>query len=230
MSACTPKSVDTSIYLDPTQPIEKRVEALLTQMTLEEKIGQMDMVAIWDKEKILEQGKFDYGAWIGEARPEEINKIQEYSEKTRLKIPYLIGVDAAHGYGVLPGKTVFPTAISMAATFNRNLVRDIYAASAQEIRSTGNQWTFAPCIDIVQDARWGRTGETYGEDPYLASELVKNAIHGLQGNKDPQKKSSSLYEAFIRRWCIHRRLQSCFCRTLRTSHPFLFPASFPSRH
>ena len=188
MSACTPKSVDTSIYLDPSQPIEKRVEALLTQMTLEEKIGQMDMVAIWDKEKILEQGKFDYGAWIGEARPEEINKIQEYSEKTRLKIPYLIGVDAAHGYGVLPGKTVFPTAISMAATFNRNLVRDIYAASAQEIRSTGNQWTFAPCIDIVQDARWGRTGETYGEDPYLASELVKNAIHGLQGNKDPQKK------------------------------------------
>lgn len=76
----------------------------------------------------------------------------------------------------------------MAATFNRNLVRDIYAASAQEIRSTGNQWTFAPCIDIVQDARWGRTGETYGEDPYLASELVKNAVHGLQDNKDPQKE------------------------------------------
>lgn len=187
------------------------------------------MVAIWDKEKILEQGKFDYGAWIGEARPEEINKIQEYSEKTRLKIPYLIGVDAAHGYGVLPGKTVFPTAISMAATFNRNLVRDIYAASAQEIRSTGNQWTFAPCIDIVQDARWGRTGETYGEDPYLASELVKMQSMVYKVIKT-LKKSSSLYEAFIRRWCIHRRLQSCFCRTLRTSHPFLFPASFPSRH
>ena len=74
MSACTPKSVDTSIYLDPSQPIEERVEALLSQMTLEEKIGQMDMVAIWDKEKILEQGKFDYGASIGEARPKEINK------------------------------------------------------------------------------------------------------------------------------------------------------------
>lgn len=188
INACTEKGIDTSVYFDPSRPTEERVEALLSQMTLEEKIGQMDMVAIWDKDKIVAQGKFDYGAWIGEARPEEINEIQKYSEKTRLRIPYLIGVDAAHGYGVLPGKTVFPTAISMAATFNRSLVKEIYAASAQEIRSTGNQWTFAPCIDIVQDARWGRTGETYGEDPYLASEMVKNAVCGLQGNKDPLKK------------------------------------------
>ena len=67
-SCCTNKQADTSVYLDPSRPTEERVEALLSQMTLEEKIGQMDMVAIWDKEKILEQGKFDYGAWIGEAR------------------------------------------------------------------------------------------------------------------------------------------------------------------
>lgn len=182
------KSVDTSVYLDASQPISKRVDALLSQMTLAEKIGQMDMVAVWDREKVEKQALFDCGAWIGEADPKVLNEIQKLSERTRLKIPYLIGVDAAHGYGVLSGKTVFPSAISMAATFNRNLIKDIYAASAVEIRSVGNQWTFAPCIDIVQDARWGRTGETYGEDPYLASEMVRNAVIGLQNHKNPQQR------------------------------------------
>ena len=186
---CTGKGeVDTSVYMDASQPVEKRVEALLSQMTLEEKIGQMDMVAIWSKQKIEEQGKLDYGAWIGDARPDVINEIQKLSEQTRLKIPYLMGVDAAHGHALLSGKTVFPSAISMAATFNRDLVKDMYAASASEIRSVGNQWTFAPCVDIVQDARWGRTGETYGEDPYLASEMVRNAVSGLQDWEDPQKR------------------------------------------
>lgn len=180
--------VDTSVYLDASQPVSKRVDALLSQMTLSEKIGQMDMVAVWDREKVEKQGVFDCGAWIGEADPEILNEIQKLSERTRLKIPYLIGVDAAHGYGVLSGKTVFPSAISMAATFNCNLVKDIYAASAVEIRSVGNQWTFAPCIDIVQDARWGRTGETYGEDPYLTSEMVRNAVIGLQNHPNPQHR------------------------------------------
>lgn len=95
---------DTSVYMDAAQPTEKRVEALLSQMTLEEKIGQMDMVPVWDKEKIKELGQLDYGAWIGEGKPDVMNEIQQLSEQTRLKIPYLIGVDAAHGYGVLSGK------------------------------------------------------------------------------------------------------------------------------
>ena len=189
LNGCTRNNkVDTSVYMNASQPTEKRVEALLSQMTLKEKIGQMDMVAIWDKEKIIDQGVPDYGAWIGDAKPDVMNELQKLSEQTRLKIPYLIGVDAAHGYAVLPGKTVFPSAISMAATFNRDLVKDMYAALASEIRSAGNQWTFAPCIDIVHDARWGRTGETYGEDPYLAGEMVKNAISGLQDWEDPQKR------------------------------------------
>ena len=188
-SGCANKQqVDTSVYLDASRPTEKRVEALLSQMTLEEKIGQMDMVAIWDRNKITKEGRLDYGAWIGDDRPETMNELQALSEKTRLKIPYLIGVDAAHGYGVLSGKTVFPTSISMAATFNRELVKQVYTAAAEEIRTNGNQWTFAPCIDITQDARWGRTGETYGEDPYLSGELVRNAVQGLQDNSDPQKR------------------------------------------
>ena len=177
-----------AVYMDINRPVEERVEALLKQMTLTEKIGQMDMVSEWDKDAIIKNGYYDFGAWIAGMEPEETNKIQALSEKTRLKIPYLIGMDAAHGYGTLSGRTIFPTSISMAATFNRNLVKKAAKTAAGEIRSAGTHWTFAPCVDIVYDARWGRTGETYGEDPYLSSELVKQAIRGLQENADPQKR------------------------------------------
>lgn len=177
-------TVDTSVYMDSMRPVEERVEALLQQMTLEEKIGQMEMVPVWNKENIEKQGWYNFGAWIADLEPEECNKLQAYSEQSRLKIPYLIGADAAHGHARLEGRTVFPTSISMAATFNRQLVHQAAVKSAREIRSTGVNWTFAPSVDIVLDARWGRAGETYGEDPFLASELVKEAVNGLQGNLD----------------------------------------------
>lgn len=187
--SCTShKVVDTSVYLDPLRPIDERVEALLSQMTIDEKIGQMDMVSEWDEDSVMKSGYYDFGAWIAGKEPEETNKLQALSEKTRLKIPYLIGMDAAHGYGTLSGRTIYPTSISMAATFNRDLVKLSAQRAAQEIRSAGTHWTFAPSVDIVYDARWGRTGETYGEDPYLASELVKQAVVGLQDNLDPQKR------------------------------------------
>lgn len=182
------KKVDTSVYMDAKRPIDQRVEALLKQMTLREKIAQMDMVTGWDEKKAIGSGYIDFGSWIVDAGPEECNRLQAYSEKTRLKIPYMLGVDAAHGYALIKNKTVFPTSISMAATFNRDLVEQAAKASAKEIRSSGNNWIFAPSIDIVWDARWGRTGETYGEDPFLTSELVKHAVAGYQNNSNPQKR------------------------------------------
>ncbi len=187
--SCQPtQNVDTSIYMDAKLPVDKRVEALLGQMTLKEKIGQMDMVTVWDREAIFKNGYYDFGAWLADLEPEESNQLQKLSEQTRLKIPYLIGMDAAHGYAMLTGRTVFPTSISMAATFNRELVLRTTTKAGEEIRSAGTHWAFAPCIDIVQDARWGRTGETYGEDPFLTSELVKEAVRGYQGNEDPLKR------------------------------------------
>lgn len=182
------EGVDDSIYMNSSLPIDERVEALLSQMTLEEKIGQMDMVSEWDQDSIIKAGYYEFGAWIAGQEPESTNKLQSLSEKTRLKIPYLIGMDAAHGYATLQGRTIYPTSICMAASFNRDLVKLVAQKSAEEIRSAGTHWTFAPCVDIVYDARWGRTGETYGEDPYLASELVKQAVEGLQGNPFPEKK------------------------------------------
>lgn len=188
MSCRSTQEVDTSVYMDAKQPVDKRVEALLAQMTLEEKIGQMDMVTVWDKEAIFKNGYYDFGAWLADLEPEECNQLQKLSEQTRLKIPYLIGMDAAHGYAMLTGRTIFQTSISMAATFNRELIYRTTSKAGEEIRSSGIHWAFATCIDIVQDARWGRTGETYGEDPFLTSELVKEAIRGYQGNENPFKK------------------------------------------
>ena len=186
--SCSSNGVDSSIYMDSSRSVDERVEALLAQMTLDEKIAQMDMVSEWNQDSIINSGYYDFGAWIAGKEPADVNKLQALSEKTRLKIPYLIGMDAAHGYATLMGRTIYPTSISMAATFNRDLVRVSAQKAANEIRSAGTNWTFAPCVDIVHDARWGRTGETYGEDPYLSSELVKEAILGFQGDKEPLKK------------------------------------------
>lgn len=183
--------VQAATYTDPKLPVSKRVQLLMSKMTLEEKIAQMDMFAVWDLEKYknstLANGE-GIGAFIGDITPEKYNEIQALSEKTRLKIPFLIGVDAAHGHALMPGRTVFPTSISMAATFNPELVYRAAQLSAKEIRACGNQWTFAPCIDIVHDARFGRTGETYGECPFLTSVLVRKAVQGLQDNDDPQQR------------------------------------------
>lgn len=133
------KEVDTTVYMDPSRPVEERVEALLAQMTLEEKIGQMDMVSEWDQDSIMKAGYYDFGAWIAGQEPEAANLLQSFSEKTRLKIPYLIGMDAAHGYATLQGRTVYPTSVSMAATFNRSLTEQAARKAAAEIRSAGNQ-------------------------------------------------------------------------------------------
>ena len=149
-------------------------------------------------------GYYDFGAWLADLEPEECNQLQKLSEQTRLKIPYLIGMDAAHGYAMLTGRTIFPTSISMAATFNRELIYRTTSKAGEEIRSSGIHWAFAPCIDIVQDARWGRTGETYGEDPFLTSELVKEAIRGYQDNENPFKKVAVLVKHLV--GCICRRM------------------------
>ena len=180
---------------------EKRADLLLKAMTLEEKIAQMDMVSLWDEKKVIEEERMHqgagFGAWVAEVSPEDYNRLQSYSEQSRLKIPYLIGNDAAHGDAMKQGRTVFPTSITMAATFNPELVYQAAKLSAAEIRASGNHWTFAPCIDIVHDARWGRTGETYGEDPFLTSILVTQAVKGLQGHYDPTQNVAACVKHFL---------------------------------
>lgn len=187
-------------YTDPTLPIEQRVDDLLKRMTLDEKIAQMDMVGVWSFDEFKESEMIrttGVGAFIGEVTPERYNEVQALSEKSRLKIPMLVGVDAVHGYGVLQNRTIFPTSISMAATFNPELVNRAARIAAREIRSAGNQWTFAPTLDIVQDARFGRTGETYGECPFLTTAMARSAIRGYQNHENPQHRVAACVKHYV---------------------------------
>lgn len=191
-----------SAYQDATLPVEERVKSLMDEMTLEEKVAQLDQFAGWNIKSYKENSdllnNWGVGSWVvSTLTAEEYNELQALSEKSRLKIPFLIGSDAAHGLAQMPGRTIFPTSISQAAMFNPELVNRIAVAASKEIRGSGVHWTFAPSIDIVHDARWGRTGETYGECPFLTSTLVRQAIRGYQNHDNPQEKVAACVKHLI---------------------------------
>lgn len=196
--SCSPQPA----YLDPTRPVKERVESLMGEMSLEEKVAQLDQFASWNIQSYTADSTllndWGVGSWVvSTLTPEEYNKLQALSEKSRLKIPFLIGTDAAHGLAQMPGRTIFPTSISQAATFNPDLVHHIAETAAREIRASGVHWTFAPCIDIVHDARWGRTGETYGECPFLTSALVRQAIRGYQEHDNPSDRVAACVKHLV---------------------------------
>ncbi|SHE46026.1 beta-glucosidase BglX [Dysgonomonas macrotermitis] len=160
--------------------IEKRVEELLSKMTLEEKIGQMNQLSYFETNaELLEQiKKGEIGSLLNIIDPNEVNRIQKTAmENSRLGIPLIIGRDVIHGL-----KTVFPIPLGQAASFNPQLVEDGARVAATESRELGITWTFAPMLDISRDARWGRIAESLGEDPYLAGELGAAMVRGFQGN------------------------------------------------
>ena len=109
------------------------------------------------------------------------DRLQQRALKTRLKIPILFGVDAVHGHSNVVGATIFPHNVGLGATRNAKLVEEVHRLTAKEVRATGIQWTFAPCVTVPQDIRWGRTYEGFSEDPALVAELGEAAVRGLQG-------------------------------------------------
>ena len=187
---------------------EERVRDLLPRMTLEEKVGQMaqyvgiEHVAKSEKNmsieelrksdargfypnlhssqmsEIIKTGKV--GSFLHVVTAEEANMLQRYAEDSRLGIPLLIGIDAIHGNALVRGATVYPAPMSMASSWNLDLVRRANEETAVEMRATGSHWSFTPNIDIARDPRWGRVGETFGEDSYLVSEMGVATIEGLQ--------------------------------------------------
>lgn len=166
-----------------TNDIESKVSKLLSQMTLEEKIGQMSQIdpnSISDNQKLeglVRDAK--YGSFLNVFGVEKINKLQKIAvEQSRLKIPLLIGRDVIHGY-----RTIFPIPLGMAATWNPEIVKQAFRISSIEASSQGIRWTFAPMIDITWDPRWGRIAEGCGEDPILASALAKAMVEGIQGDQ-----------------------------------------------
>ena len=159
---------------------EKKVESLLSRMTLEEKIGQMNQITsygnIEDMSSLIKKG--EVGSILNEVDPVRINTLQRVAmEESRLGIPLLIARDVIHGF-----KTIFPIPLGQAASFNPQIAKDGARVAAIEASSVGIRWTFAPMIDIARDPRWGRIAEGCGEDTYLTSVMGAAMVEGFQGD------------------------------------------------
>lgn len=206
LTACNNKS--ESIYLDSNYSDQERVEDLLTRMTLEEKVAQMcqyvglnylssenesslteeilnsDSKASYkgflkkDIAQMVVDGKI--GSFLHVLEPQESNILQALALKSRLKIPLIIGIDAIHGNGMVKGTTVYPSPITISSSFTDTLAYKVGIQTAKEIRAAGSHWAFTPNIDVLRDPRWGRVGETFGEDPLLVSNMGSSMIKGLQ--------------------------------------------------
>ncbi len=161
------------------------VENLLSKMTLDEKIGQLNLPTSGDFTtgqaqssdigKKVEQGLV--GGLFNIKGADKIKAVQKVAvEKSRLKIPLIFGMDVIHGY-----ETTFPIPLGLAASWDMNLVQQSARVAAKEASSDGINWTFSPMVDISREPRWGRVSEGSGEDPYLGSEISKNMVYGYQG-------------------------------------------------
>jgi beta-glucosidase len=176
---------------------DREVKDLLARMTLDEKIGQMTQA---EQDKLVDPKDIeDYflGSLLsgGDSDP-KTNSLEDWTDmydgfqshalKTRLRIPLLYGVDAVHGHNNVLRAVIFPHNVGLGATRNPKLVEEAARITAEEVRATGIQWTFAPCVAVARDSRWGRAYESFSEDPSLVAELGAAAVRGLQGDlKDP---------------------------------------------
>jgi beta-glucosidase len=162
------------------QTIRQRVDALLKEMTLEEKIGQLSQLFAFGKPEPIEEAvaKGQLGSLLFVTDPAVINRYQHLAvEKTRLHIPLIFGFDVIHGF-----RTIFPVPIAMAASWDPATVAQAQSVAAKEARSVGIHWAFAPMLDIARDPRWGRIVEGAGEDPYLGSAMAAAQVRGFQGD------------------------------------------------
>lgn len=168
-------------YKNPKLPTEERIADLLGRMTLEEKVGQMMQLD-------ARSGDLDdlivnkHVGSILHTSPSDLPKaVETVNTKTRLGIPLVIGDDCIHGYSFWPGATIFPEQLGMATTWDSEKVQAAGRATAEEVSTTGVHWTFSPVLCIARDTRWGRVGETFGEDPYLIGEMASSIVKGYQG-------------------------------------------------
>jgi len=202
------KNGQLDIYEDHRNLPQDRANDLLKKMTLEEKVAQMcqyvglnylesDEDTLTAEEILNSDSRASYkgflkkdiaqmvvdgkiGSFLHVLEPKESNALQSLALKSRLKIPLIIGIDAIHGNGMVKGTTVYPSPISISSTFSDTLSFLVGEQTALEMRATGAQWAFTPNIDVLRDPRWGRVGETFGEDPLLVSNMGVEMIKGLQ--------------------------------------------------
>ena len=196
------------LYLDSSKSHTDRLNDLMSRMTLEDKVYQMNQfvgldhmrkaekdlspedlvnndaqgfykgVFSTDVMKMTQEGKI--GSFLHVLTAEEGNLLQGLANESRLKIPILIGIDAIHGNALFSGATVYPSPITLASTWSDEFLFDVGRQTALEMRATGSHWAFTPNIDVLRDPRWGRVGETFGEDPFMVGNLGASMINGFQ--------------------------------------------------
>jgi beta-glucosidase len=171
--------IPTPAYRNPALTVEERVADLLGRMTLEEKVSQLMMLDARSEDlsfiSTLQPGS------ILHILGEKINRAIDLAAQNRLGIPLLVGEDGIHGHSFWKGSTIFPTQLALSASWNPGLLEQVGRVTAEEMAPTGIHWTFSPVLCLTRDLRWGRTGETFGEDPYLIGEFGAAFIRGYQG-------------------------------------------------
>ena len=173
------------LYKDAKAPIEKRIDDLISRMTLVEKILQLYQYRLGRNNNVYHVGEevkkvpSEIGSLIYfDINPELRNSMQKKAmEESRLGIPIIFGYDAIHGF-----RTIYPISLGQACSWNPGLVEQACAVSAQEARMSGVDWTFSPMIDVARDPRWGRVAEGYGEDPYTNGVFAAASVRGYQGD------------------------------------------------
>ena len=191
IAARSPAQAAVPIYQDPTQPVPARVADLLSRMTLDEKIGQMTQVdrgflatqtdiATYNLGSLLSGGGSAPANNTASGWADMYDSFQQTALTNRLHIPIIYGIDAVHGHNNVYGATIFPHDIGLGATRDPALVQQIGQTVAEEVAGTGIDWTFAPCLCVARNERWGRTYESFGEDPSLAQSMT-TLVTGFQG-------------------------------------------------
>ncbi len=166
-------------YLDAALPADQRVEDLLGRMTLAEKAGQM--LQLDARGGVVDLIREKHVGSILHASPSRVLEAIDLAAKTRLGIPLLTADDCIHGHSFWPGATIFPSQLAMACSWDAGLIERAARATATEVAATGIHWTFSPVLCVARDLRWGRVGETFGEDPFLIGELAMAMVRGYQG-------------------------------------------------
>lgn len=213
------------VYKNPDAPVEKRVDDLIKRMSLEEKVGQMNQfVGIEFMRRATEQINGDprnlkeshpyyeghpveviekmvanglVGSFLHVVTIEDANNLQKLAMESKLAIPLIFGIDAIHGNANAPDNTVYPTNIGLASTFDTTLAYKIARETALEMRAMNMHWTFNPNVEVARDARWGRVGETYGEDPLLVSIMGRAAVKGYQRDLNSQADVLACIKHFV---------------------------------
>lgn len=213
------------LYQNPKATVEERVNDLLSRMTLAEKIGQMNQFvgiehiktaeanltaeqlknntasafypgfSTTDLENLTKEGLV--GSFLHVLTIQEANYLQSLAMQSRLKIPVIFGIDAIHGNANAPDNTVYPTNIGLASSFDTEMAYKIARQTAKEMRAMNMHWTFNPNVEVARDPRWGRVGETFGEDPYLVTQMGIQTVKGYQGDLNSENDVLACIKHFV---------------------------------